>query len=117
MSFAQIGTNANAFMAMLMIGVGFKLQLSDKKQVGTIVKLLSIRYAVATIFALIFYFALPFALEVRQALVILAFSPIGSAVPVFTAELKGDVGLSSAINSIAILISIVIIVLLLIFML
>ena len=37
-----------------------------------------------------------------------AFSPIGSAVPVFTAELKGDVGLSSAINSICILCSIVI---------
>ena len=56
---------------------------------------------------------LPFSLEIRQALVILAFSPIGSAVPPFTAELKGDVGLSSAINSIAIVISIVIIVALL----
>ncbi len=117
MSFAQIGTNANAFMAMLMIGVGFKLQLSDKKQVGTIVKLLSIRYAVATIFALIFYFALPFALEVRQALVILAFSPIGSAVPGFTEQLKGDVGLSSALNSFAMVISITITVILLLVML
>ena len=39
----------------------------------------------------------------------LAFSPIGSAIPVFTGELKGDVGLSAAINSVAIVISIVII--------
>ena len=46
-------------------------------------------------------------------LVLLAFSPIGSAVPPFTAELKGDVGLSSAINSMAIVISIVINVILL----
>ena len=48
---------------------------------------------------------------------ILAFSPIGSAVPVFTAELKSDVGLSSAINSVSILMSIAIIVALLVVML
>ena len=117
MSFAGIGSHANAFMAMLMIGVGFKLELSDKKQVCTIGKLLAIRYGVATVFALIFYFGLPFALEVRQALVILAFSPIGSAVPGFTEQLKGDVGLSSALNSFAMVISITITVVLLLVML
>ena len=117
MSVAGIGSNANAFMAMLMIGVGFKLELSDKKQVGTIVKLLAIRYSIATVFALIFYFLLPFDLEVRQALVILAFSPIGSAVPGFTEQLKGDVGLSSALNSFAMVISITITVVLLLVML
>ena len=96
---------------------GFKLELSDKKQVGTIVKLLSIRYSLATVFSLIFYFLLPFDLEVRQALVILAFSPIGSAVPGFTEQLKGDVGLSSALNSFAMVISISITVALLLMML
>lgn len=117
MSVAGIGSNANAFMAMLMIGVGFKLELGDKKQVGTIVKLLAIRYSIATAFALIFYFLLPFELEVRQALVILAFSPIGSAVPGFTEQLKGDVGLSSALNSFAMVISITVTVVLLLVML
>lgn len=117
MSVAGIGSNANAFMAMLMIGVGFKLELGDKKQVGTILKLLAIRYSIATAFALLFYFLLPFELEVRQALVILAFSPIGSAVPGFTEQLKGDVGLSSALNSFAMVISITITVILLLVML
>lgn len=117
MSFAGMGANANAFMAMLMIGVGFKLELGDRRQVSTIAKLLSIRYSMATVFALIFYFLLPFALEVRQALVILAFSPIGSAVPGFTEQLKGDVGLSSALNSFAMVISITITVVLLLVML
>lgn len=117
LSVAGIGSNANAFMAMLMIGVGFKLELGNKKQVGTIVKLLSIRYGLATVFSLIFYFLLSFELEVRQALVILAFSPIGSAVPGFTQELKGDVGLSSALNSFAMVISIAITVVLLLVML
>lgn len=117
MSFTGMGANANAFMAMLMIGVGFKLELGDRRQVSTIAKLLSIRYSMATVFALIFYFLLPFALEVRQALVILAFSPIGSAVPGFTEQLKGDVGLSSALNSFAMVISITITVVLLLVML
>ena len=110
---ASIIGGANSFMAMFMIGVGFKLTLGDKSQTGQILKLLSIRYGVGTILALIFYFVLPFDIQVRQALVILAFSPIGSAVPPFTAELGGDVGLSSAINSMAIVISICIYVVLL----
>ena len=115
-TFAGIVGNANAFLAMLMIGVGFKLS-GDRRQYGTIAKILVTRYAIAAVLALLYYFVLPFSLEIRQALVILAFSPIGSAVPVFTAELKSDVGLSSAINSIAIVISIVIIVTLLVVML
>ena len=111
-SCADLISSANAFMAMLMIGVGFKLE-SNRSQMGRIAKMLSVRYGVAAVLAIIYYFVLPLDLEVRQALVILAFSPIGSAVPGFTGELKGDVGLSSALNSITIIISIVIIVTLL----
>lgn len=116
LSIADVGASANAFMAMLMIGVGFKLE-ANRAQLGAIARVVSVRYALAAVYALVFYFALPFALEIRQALVILAFAPIGSAVPAFTDEMKGDVGLASAINSIEILISIVIIILLLMFML
>lgn len=111
-TFAGIVGNANPFIAMLMLGVGFRLSAS-RDQIGTVVKLLGLRYGLATVLALIFYFVLPFELEVRQALVILAFSPIGSAVPAFTGEMKGDTGLSSAVNSLSIICSIVIIVVLL----
>ncbi len=107
---------ANAFLAMFMIGVGFKLG-GDKSQYGAIARILSVRFGIGAILAVIFYFLLPFELEVRQALVLLAFSPIGSAIPAFTAELGGDVGLSSAINSMAIIISIIINVILLVVML
>ena len=106
-SCAEIIGSANSFLAMFMIGVGFKLG-GNRKQIGSIVKILSIRYGVAALLSVICYFALPFSLEIRQTLVILLFSPIGSAVPPFTSELKGDVGLSSALNSISIVISIVI---------
>ncbi|MGN1193379.1 MAG: hypothetical protein ACI4S0_11995 [Dorea sp.] len=54
-----------------------------------------------------------FQLEVRQALAILAFSPIASAAPAFTADMDGDVGLSSAVNSFSIVCSIVCIVIVL----
>lgn len=113
---AKIISNANVFLAMLMIGVGFRLDL-DLSQLGKILRILLVRYGVAALLALCFYFLLPFSLEVRQTLVILAFAPIGSAVPGFTAELKGDVGLSCTVNSLAIVTSIVIIVTLLLVML
>lgn len=109
LSFAGIVANANAFMAMLMIGVGFKLS-GNREQMGVIARILSVRYGVAILLSLFFYFMLPFPLEYRQALAILVFAPVASAAPAYTAELKGDVGLSSAINSLSIVISIVCIV-------
>ena len=115
-SCAGIAAGANAFLAMLMIGVGFKLDLQWEK-IGRILTIIFWRYSIAAVLALGYYFLLPFDLAVRQTLVILAFSPIGSAVPGFTAELKGDVGLSCSVNSLSILISIVAIVTLLAVML
>jgi len=115
-SFADIIANGNAFMAMLMIGVGFKLS-GDKSQIGSIVRVLTVRYSIAALLAVGCYTLLPFELEVRQALVILVFSPIASAAPAFTGDIKGDVGLSSALNSISIVCSIIIIVALLVFLL
>ena len=73
---AGIIANANVFLAMLMIGVGFKTDM-DFSQRGTIIRILTVRYTVAAVLALCYYFLLPFDLPVRQTLVILAFSPIG----------------------------------------
>ena len=77
-SFTGVIGNANAFMAMLMIGVGFKLN-GDSSQPGKIVRILAARYSLAIILALVFYFLLPFGIEYRQALTILALSPMSSA--------------------------------------
>ena len=107
-SFTGIIANGNAFMAMLMLGVGFKMTL-DKSGMGKIIQILFIRYSVSIALAAAFYFLLPFELEYRQALAILALSPIASAAPAFTGDLDGDIGLASAVNSISIVISIVLI--------
>lgn len=104
-AFAGIIGNANAFMAMLMIGVGFRLS-GDRAQMGIIVRILAVRYGISIALALGCFFLLPLGLEYRQALALLMFSPVASAAPAFTADLKGDIGLSSAINSFSILISI-----------
>ena len=101
--------NANAPMAMLMLGVGFKIS-GDSSQVHSLVKILSVRYAVAAAVSLGCFFLLPVGLETRQTLALLAFSPIASAAPAFTGELGGDSGLASAVNSISIVISLVCIV-------
>lgn len=107
LSLAEIIRGANTFMAMLMIGVGLNLQISDG-QLRRILKIVIVRYALAAVFSFVLYFVLPLDLEIRQALVLLVFSPISSATPAFTGELKSDVGTSSTINSICILCSIVV---------
>ena len=108
--------NANAFLAMLMLGVGIDLS-GGKSQMRYITKHLAVRYSLAAVFALLFYFVLPFELEVRRALVILSFAPFASATPVFTEELKEDRGLSAAINSFSVVCSILFIIMLLVIML
>lgn len=108
-SLASIMGGGNAFLAMLMIGVGFNLS-GDKTQFRHIAKVISVRYGVAILLAFVFFNFLPLDLEYRQALAVLVFSPIGSAGPAFTAELKGDFGLASAINSVSIIISVICIV-------
>ncbi|MBQ0000742.1 MAG: AEC family transporter, partial [Clostridiales bacterium] len=106
--FAGILGNANAGMAMLMIGVGFHLS-GKKEQFFSIAKILTIRYSLGICLALLSWFFLPLPLEYRQALVLVFLTPIASAAPAFTAEIKNDYGLSSAINSASIIISIVLI--------
>ena len=103
--FSEIIAGGNAFMAMLMIGVGFKLS-GDREQIGTIIKILAVRYGIAALLSAAFFFLLPLPLEYRQPLAVLAFAPLSSAAPAFTAELKSDTGLASAVNSISIIISI-----------
>ena len=115
-SCAGIIANANAFLAMLMIGAGFKLSL-EKAKLGRVFRALAIRYGIAAVLGLCYWFLLPFGKVVRLTLVILAVSPIGSAVPGFTEELKSDVGLSCSICSLSIVISIILIVALLVLVL
>lgn len=115
-SYATIIANANAFLAMFMIGVGFRLS-GEKSQLKDILRILGTRYVVGITLALVSWFFLPVPAEWKQALVILFLAPVPSAAPGYTAEMKGNYGLASAINSFSILISICLITLSLVLML
>lgn len=97
---------ANAFVAMLMIGIGFEIR-ADKEKLKLMARILAVRFGMAAALALGFYFLAPFELEVRQAIAICVIGPITSVCPAYVGRLKGDIELSSAINSLAILIGVV----------
>lgn len=105
-SLIQPMKDANGFLAMLMIGVGFELSL-EPSQIKRIAKVLGFRYGISIIFALLFWFVLPFSVPVRLALVIVLFSPVSVVAPIFTQRCKGDVSMASAVNSLSIIISLI----------
>ena len=115
LTFTEIVGSANSFMAMLMLGVGFELKL-EKRYLSKIGTALLLRYTISAIFALCFYFLLPFSLEVRQVAAIVAFAPVSSASVPYTGKMNGDVGLAGAINSCSIVISLTVITVLLMVM-
>ncbi|MDO4267581.1 MAG: AEC family transporter [Eubacteriales bacterium] len=106
LSFAQTAGNANPFLALLMIGIGFELRM-EKDKLKHILRILGLRYGTALLLSLAAYFLLPFPLEVRQAMAIVAFGPVSSVATAFTGRLGGDVELSSAVNSLSIVTSII----------
>lgn len=95
---------ANIFVAMMMLGLLFHLELKREylKEVFTI---LVIRHVFAAGTALFCYFVLPFDLVVRQALVLVCFAPMSAMAPAYTGMCGGDEGMSSCANSISIVCS------------
>ena len=100
---------ANPFLAMLMIGVGFELQL-ERKTLLTIGRVLVSRYIIAAVLAYVLYTFAPFDAEVRKVLAVIAFAPLSAVCAIFTAQCFDDparVALSCTINSLSIVCSIV----------
>ncbi len=98
---------ANGFMAMLMVGTMFEFN-PDKTFLKQSLTILAARYFMAAVFSALFYFALPFSLEIRQVLAIVAFAPCSAMSPAFTEKLRGNAALSSFTGSVSILLSVLI---------
>ncbi|MBR3796482.1 MAG: transporter [Clostridia bacterium] len=98
--------NANAFLAMLMIGMMFE-PAGDRAMLREAARELTIRYALAVVFALGCYFLTPFDLIIRQTLVVICFGPLSSLAPIYTDRCHSDTALASFTNSASIAVSLV----------
>jgi predicted permease len=106
-SFLSTAANANAFLAMLMLGLTLKFDVpkDDIKEIATV---LALRYALCTAAALAVYFIIPFPPLFKTVLVLLMFSPTSALVPAFTDLSGGNTTQSSLAGSISIIISVII---------
>lgn len=104
-TFVAPAANANAFLAMFMIGLMLDLHI-QKSRIKEISCILLIRYLVAFAAAAAFYFLLPLALPIRQALAITVLAPVGSVSTALAVKAGGDPAMAASANSISILISI-----------
>ncbi|MBR0082190.1 MAG: AEC family transporter [Clostridia bacterium] len=102
--FCDLCGNANAFLAMLMIGFGMNLSI-PKAQWRWIGKTLLVRYGIAIPLALCFWLLLPFSQEVRLGAAVAVLAPIATLAPPFTLERGGDYALSSSWTTLTILVS------------
>ena len=105
-SFTDTVGMANAFLAMMMIGIGFELHLSRSSMLH-ILRIILHRYLIAAVLAWLFYRYAPFDAEVRKTLALIAFAPVSAVCAIFTAKCHGDVALSCTLNSLTILLSII----------
>lgn len=106
LTFIDPMAKANTFVAMLMLGLLFHLELK-KDYIKDIIQIIVIRHIFAIIFACAIYFFLPFDLIIRQTLVLTCFAPMSAVAPAYTGMCNGDEGKASCANSITILCSLV----------
>lgn len=105
-TFTSIVGAANTFLAMLMIGIGLELRL-PRHRLASAVRHLAVRYGLACVFAVVTWFGLPVGEEIRIVLCMLFFAPIAAMISGFTAEVDGDVEVSTFMTSVSILVGIV----------
>ena len=98
---------ANAFIAMMMIGMMFE-PAGDKALLRETARELLGRYLFAAVNAALVFFCTPFELVVRQTLCIVCFAPLSSLAPIYTDRCHGDTALASFTNSVSIAVSLVI---------
>lgn len=104
--FTEPMANANAFLAMFMLGLVTNLHV-DAQKVGRLVRLLSARLAFNALFTAIVLLALPFDPSVRVIVCMGVWAPVGAMGPVFTMCCHGDHGLAGFANAISVIVAII----------
>ena len=102
---ASVMGNANAFLAMLSIGILFELNL-EKKNLRDMVKFFVLRYGTIVLIMAGVILFIPFSQDIRQAICVLLMAPVASIAPLLTMNAGGDGAKAAQINSVSILIGI-----------
>ena len=98
---------ANAFVAMLMIGMMFE-PAGDRALLRETARELVWRYLFAAASAALVFFCTPFELVVRQTLCIVCFAPLSSLAPIYTDRCHSDTALARFTNSVSIAVSLIV---------
>lgn len=96
--------SANAFLAMFMVGVMLDLHF-DHAVMGSIVRILTTRYAVTGAIAVLSYIFLPFPLVARQAIAMALMSPLANMDAIYSVQLDLDDRVPAIAMTMTILIS------------
>ena len=102
---ASVMGNANAFLAMLSIGILFELKL-DRKNLREMVKFFVLRYGTILVIMAGVILFIPFSPDIRQAICVLLAAPVASIAPLLTQNAGGDGAKAAQINSTSILLGI-----------
>ena len=97
---------ANAFIAMMMIGMMFEIKL-DKKAMGYVKELFSVRYAISLLCAAAFLYLAPFKQEINYVIALAFMAPCTIIGPIFVEKLGANVQLASLFNSLTIITSVI----------
>ena len=93
--------NANAFLAMLCIGILFQFKLK-KEDWKIVIKVLSLRVIVCSLISMFIYFVIPLPSDIKIALCVLLMAPCAGAAPALTESSGADGSIAAVINSISI---------------
>lgn len=104
MDVADLAGGANAFLAMLSIGILFNIKL-PRNGLKNVTILLITRYTLKFIMAF-GVLALPLPVTIKQSLAVVLLAPIASSVPLLTDNVGADGQLSALVNSLSIPLSI-----------
>lgn len=102
---ASVMGNANAFLAMLSIGILFELK-PDRKNLWEMVKFFALRYGTILVIMAGVILFIPFSPDIRQAICVLLAAPVASIAPLLTQNAGGDGAKAAQINSVSILLGI-----------
>ena len=89
---------ANAFVAMLLIGILFEPKFNGS-ELKDMLGVFTLRMILGVAFALCIYFLLPLPLMYRQILAVIVFSPILSVAPIYTERCGYNRSVAAVLNS------------------